>query len=109
MSVQNYTRRDFLKAVGMGAAVLAMPGCMSGSQSSAGKPKRPNIILMMADDMGFSDIGCYGGEINTPNLNGLAAGGVRFMPASGVRCWATSCWTMRKSGAAQLKSCRYRS
>jgi len=40
--------------------------------------ERPNIILIMADDMGFSDIGCYGGEINTPNLNQLAAGGVRF-------------------------------
>jgi arylsulfatase A-like enzyme len=40
--------------------------------------KRPNIIVMLADDMGFSDIGCYGGEIDTPNLNGLAEGGLRF-------------------------------
>ena len=39
---------------------------------------RPNIILIMSDDMGFSDIGCYGSEINTPNLNALAADGVRF-------------------------------
>lgn len=39
---------------------------------------RPNIILMMADDMGFSDIGCYGGEIETPTLDRLAAGGLRF-------------------------------
>ena len=39
---------------------------------------RPNIILMMADDMGWSDIGCYGSEINTPNLDGLAQDGVRF-------------------------------
>lgn len=39
---------------------------------------RPNIILIMSDDMGFSDIGCYGGEINTPTLDGLAAGGLRF-------------------------------
>ena len=39
---------------------------------------RPNIILIMADDMGFSDIGCYGGEINTPNLNRLANNGIRF-------------------------------
>ncbi len=39
---------------------------------------RPNIIIAMADDMGWSDIGCYGGEIDTPNLNSLAGGGVRF-------------------------------
>lgn len=39
---------------------------------------RPNVVLMLADDMGFSDLGCYGGEIETPNLDHLAAGGVRF-------------------------------
>ena len=39
---------------------------------------RPNIVLIMADDMGFSDIGCYGGEIDTPNLNRMAKEGVRF-------------------------------
>jgi|APTNR8051073442_1049403.scaffolds.fasta_scaffold01107_7 arylsulfatase A-like enzyme len=39
---------------------------------------RPNILLVMADDLGFSDLGCYGSEIDTPNLDRLAAGGVRF-------------------------------
>lgn len=39
---------------------------------------RPNIILIMSDDMGFSDIGCYGSEINTPQLDDLAANGLRF-------------------------------
>ena len=39
---------------------------------------RPNIILIMADDMGFSDIGCYGGEIQTPNLDQLAEHGLRY-------------------------------
>ncbi len=40
--------------------------------------KPPNILLIMSDDMGFSDIGCYGGEINTPHLDSLAANGLRF-------------------------------
>lgn len=40
--------------------------------------EKPNIVLIMVDDMGFSDIGCYGGEIPTPNLDQLAAGGLKF-------------------------------
>ncbi len=44
----------------------------------AKKDERPNVIIIMADDMGWSDIGCYGSEIKTPNLDGLAAKGVRF-------------------------------
>lgn len=44
---------------------------------SASAP-RPNLVLILADDMGFSDIGCFGAEIRTPNLDRLAAGGVRF-------------------------------
>ncbi len=43
-----------------------------------GEAPRPNIVLIVCDDMGFSDIGCYGGEIDTPNLDRLAAGGLRF-------------------------------
>ena len=39
---------------------------------------RPNIVLILNDDMGFSDLGCYGGEVHTPNLDRLAAGGLRF-------------------------------
>ncbi len=42
------------------------------------KSARPNIVLILNDDMGFSDIGCYGGEIDTPNLDRLAANGLRF-------------------------------
>jgi arylsulfatase A-like enzyme len=39
---------------------------------------KPNVIIILSDDMGWSDLGCYGGEIATPNLDALAAGGVRF-------------------------------
>lgn len=48
------------------------------SAALASAAQRPNILLIMSDDMGFSDIGSYGGEIDTPNLNKLAQGGVRF-------------------------------
>ena len=44
----------------------------------AARPERPNILLIMADDMGYSDLGCYGSEIQTPHIDRLAAGGVRF-------------------------------
>ena len=40
--------------------------------------KRPNFLLIIADDLGYSDLGCFGGEIKTPNLDKLAAQGVRF-------------------------------
>ena len=40
--------------------------------------KRPNVVLIMADDLGFADLGCYGSEIETPNLDALAANGLRF-------------------------------
>jgi|UniRef100_UPI003783C911 arylsulfatase A-like enzyme len=46
--------------------------------SFAAAAPRPNIIVILADDMGFSDLGCYGGEIQTPNLDKLAAEGMRF-------------------------------
>src|SRR4051812_19004805 len=59
-------RREFL-ALSAAAAGLAVPG-----------QKRPNILLVVADDLGFSDLGCYGGEIDTPCVNALAANGLRF-------------------------------
>src|SRR5439155_3968212 len=39
---------------------------------------RPNVVVILSDDMGYSDLGCYGGEIRTPNLDALAANGLRF-------------------------------
>ncbi len=52
--------------------------CLFAQTVFAAKAPRPNIIIAMADDMGWSDIGCYGSEIKTPNLDALASGGVRF-------------------------------
>ena len=39
---------------------------------------RPDIIVIMVDDMGYSDLGCYGGEIDTPHIDSLAGGGIRY-------------------------------
>ncbi|MBI9018534.1 MAG: arylsulfatase [Phycisphaerae bacterium] len=66
-------RRNFLKAAAL--AVVA-----SGCAGNFPKPNKnkPNIILIMADDMGYSDIGCFGAEIKTPNLDKLGFGGKRF-------------------------------
>jgi arylsulfatase A-like enzyme len=51
---------------------------------------KPNILLIMADDMGYSDLGCFGGEIRTPNLDSLANGGVRFTNFySENMCWVS--------------------
>ena len=54
------------------------------------QPTKPNIILLMVDDMGFSDVGCFGGEIETPNLDRLGRDGVRFTQFyNGARCCPT--------------------
>src|SRR3954464_10129171 len=56
----------------------------------AAQPARPNIILILADDMGYSDIGCFGSEIATPNIDRLSAQGVRMTQFyNGARCCPT--------------------
>lgn len=48
------------------------------SNATAGAGKRPNFLVIVADDLGFSDLSCFGGEIRTPNLDKLASNGLRF-------------------------------
>ena len=62
---------------GLGAGLLALPAAGSGSGEPRPRPQ-PNLVIVLADDMGYSDLGCYGGEIETPNLDALAAGGLRY-------------------------------
>lgn len=80
-------RRTFLKHSGLFAAAMSL-GCRVGVRAQS--PSRPNIVVILADDMGYSDLGCYGGEIQTPNLDRLAAGGVRFTQFyNAARCCPT--------------------
>jgi arylsulfatase len=64
---------------------------LAGEAAPAAR-RPPNILIIVADDMGFSDLGCYGGEIETPNLDKLAADGLRFTQFyNTARCWPTRC------------------
>jgi arylsulfatase len=67
------------------AALALSVGGMTRAAETTGKP---NILIILADDMGFSDAGCYGGEIATPNLDALARKGLRFTQFyNTARCW----------------------
>ncbi len=81
----------FLARKSAGKVVLLMIGLVAAQGCTAETPaKPPNIVFILADDMGYSDLGCYGGEIETPNLDALAAGGLRFTQFyNTTRCWPT--------------------
>ena len=60
-------------------AGMRQPGApIAEPPAPAADARRPNVLVVLADDLGFSDLGCYGGEIPTPRLDALAAGGLRF-------------------------------
>jgi len=81
------SRRQFLRVAG---ASLAGIGLSQKGWAQRQDQTRPNIVLILADDMGYSDIGCYGGEIETPNLDRLAGGGLRFTQFyNAARCCPT--------------------
>lgn len=66
-------------------------------------PTKPNVVIILADDMGFSDAGCYGGEIHTPNLDKLAQGGLRFTQFyNTARCWPSRAAIMTGYYAQQV-------
>ncbi len=59
------------------SALALAPACAYSADGSTAE-RAPNIVLIMCDDMGFSDLGCYGGEVQTPNIDRLAEQGCRF-------------------------------
>ena len=80
-------RRNFLRLLGVGSASLATQGCstLAGKPFGTGIESKPNIVFIMADDLGYECLGCNGGtSYRTPNLDRLAASGVRF-----TNCFST--------------------
>lgn len=74
-------RRDFLKGVGLSTVASILPDFASGraARAKSASGKKPNILIVFVDDMGYADLGCYGGkEIPTPHIDSIAAKGVRF-------------------------------
>ena len=63
-----------MKKILLTSLVAGIAAC----EANAGQDTKPNVVLILCDDMGFSDIGCYGGEVQTPNIDSLAMKGTRF-------------------------------
>ncbi len=81
-----------MKRIWLTIALVVVTFCLVNSSPAAelqqAQPAKPNILIIVADDMGFSDAGCYGGDIKTPNLDLLAKHGVRFTQFYNTgRCW----------------------
>lgn len=93
MTSTGLNRRDFLRtaaAVGAGGA-LGGVGAATSPATAAGKAtRRPNVVVVLADDIGYSDIGCFGSEIATPNLDRIGYGGLRMTQLyNNARCCPT--------------------
>ena len=77
---------------------------MAASSTLAAASQRPNFVVIVADDMGFSDAHCYGGEIQTPNLDRLAGGGLRFTQFyNTARCWPSRACLLTGYYAQQVR------
>jgi arylsulfatase A-like enzyme len=77
MKMKITDRKHLIRAALVTALVAATAASQAASPSSTGTEKRPNIVIILGDDLGFSDMGCFGSEIKTPNLDSLAQAGVR--------------------------------
>ena len=81
--MEKQTRREFLKTMGFAAAsapaLSVLQVCVSAGQGSKAKGKKPNIVVIISDDMGYADIGCQGcKDIPTPSIDSIARKGIRF-------------------------------
>jgi arylsulfatase A-like enzyme len=90
--MQSATRHLIILGMFSGLAIAPDNAAAQAPAKEAASPARrpPNVVVILADDLGYSDLGCYGGEIRTPNLDALAAGGLRFSQFyNTARCWPT--------------------
>lgn len=78
MHAARFCRPATPAVVAIGLLVAGFSSQPTAAEAAEPKAKQPNIIIIMSDDMGYSDLGCYGGEIRTPNLDRLAHNGLRF-------------------------------
>ncbi|MEN6425230.1 MAG: arylsulfatase [Phycisphaerales bacterium] len=94
-----HARRDFLRWAGFAAVSSWVGGCQSGGkrEETTGRGERPNIIFILADDLGYGDLGCYGQRsIRTPNLDRMATEGMIFTDhyAGSTVCAPSRCCLM---------------
>lgn len=92
ISQERHTESLFLAARERAICASIIVTVLSGAfrVSIAESAERPNVVLILADDLGFSDLGCYGSEIETPAIDHLAASGLRFTQFyNTARCWPT--------------------
>ena len=88
----------------IGLLLLGVAFDLACSLHAAAAPARPNVLIILADDMGYSDPGCYGSEIATPNLDALAKNGLRFTQFyNTARCWPTRAAVLTGYYAQQVR------
>jgi len=92
-------RRSLLAVLAIAVSSAGLPPACSAAGA-----QRPNVLVLLADDLGFSDLGCYGGEIATPHLDALAANGLRYAQFyNTARCWPTRAALLTGFYAQQIR------
>lgn len=100
-------RREFLRNCSAALAGVSATGSLASCASQPHGTRdrnKPNVLLIMADDMGYSDAECYGGDVSTPNLSALARNGVRYTQHySTGRCWPSRACVLTGYYAQQIR------
>lgn len=96
-----FTRRELLRGTAAGMVALAVDADTKAAQLSA---KPPNVVFILADDLGYADVSCYGRpDVSTSNIDGIAARGLRFMQAYANSAVCTATRTALITGQYQYR------